>query len=83
MTNDEIINIGTMLGLHFKRGTNFPDSLENNRVVFNGCNGQRFLIEGSWTIEKIYDEFGESLKLMGRRELKVEMSNLMNEMSDN
>jgi hypothetical protein len=83
MTNEEIIELGTNLGLIFRKDSNFPDMLESNRVVFDGCNGQRFLIDGSWENDKIYEEMGESLKLMGRRELKVELSNLMNIMSDN
>lgn len=77
MTKKEIINLGTMLGLSFNEKSNFKDSLKQGRVVFDGCNGQRFLIESSWSDKKIYKTFGESLILLGKRMQKVEISNIL------
>lgn len=82
MTKEEIIDLGRLMGLSFNEKTNFKDSLEKGWVVFDGCNGQRFLFESAWTDEKIYKELGESLILMGRRQIKLEFSQFTNPMTD-
>jgi hypothetical protein len=74
MTNEEIIKLGTMLGLEFRESTNYPVALKNGRVVFDGCNGQRFLIEGSWSDEEIYSKIGESLIEQGMRMKAMEIN---------
>lgn len=70
MTKDEIVKLGMDLGLLFTEYDNFPSQLEKNIVVFNGCNGQRFLIDGERTDFEIYRAFGKALILYGMR-LKV------------
>jgi hypothetical protein len=84
MKKDEIIKLGTTLGLYFDEKTCYKKDLLNDRVVFNGVNGQRFLIEGSeMTDDEILEVMGDSLKLMGRRKLKLELHTLLNITSDN
>lgn len=84
MKKDEIIKLGTTLGLYFDEKTCYKQDLLNDRVVFNGVNGQRFLIEGSeMSDDEILEEMGDALKLMGRRKLKLELHTLLNVMSDN
>jgi len=82
MTNEEIIKLGTTLGLDFNESDNYKDALAKNRVVFNGINGQRFLFEGKWSDDEILEIMGESLKLMGRRQLKMELHSRLSIMSD-
>lgn len=73
MTKDKIIELGTKLGLPFNEKDNYPDMLAKNQVVFNGCNGQRFRIDGNWTDEEILTEFGKALILYGRRLQKMDI----------
>jgi hypothetical protein len=82
MTNDEIIKLGTTLGLKFNENDNFPDMLKKNNVVFNGINGQRFRFEGKWTNDEILEEMGKALILMGERKKKMEIDRVLNIMSD-
>ena len=82
MNNEEIIELGTKLGIPFDESTNYKDMLERNIVVFNGVNNQRFLIEGTWSDHEIYRKMGEALKQMGRKSLKMDLNNLLSIMSD-
>jgi hypothetical protein len=77
MKKKEIIKLGKSLGLPFNEKTNFPDLLAKDYVVFDGCNGQRFGIDGKWSDEKIYEELGNALILYGKRQLKLEISRLL------
>jgi hypothetical protein len=83
MKADKIIELGTKLGLTFHKSTNFPDALLHDRVVFDGCNGQRFLIEGEWDDDKILRELGASLILLGRREKCLAIYHELSITSDN
>jgi len=84
MKTKEIIRLGTTLGLRFKEETCYPNDLLKNIVVFDGVNGQRFLIDDNeMTDDEILKKMGESLKLMGRRELKMELHQRLNITSDN
>ena len=67
MTPKEVIRLGTLMGLSFNEDTNFPDSLQKGRIVFDGHNGQRFLIESTWSEEDIYEVIGRSLISLGKR----------------
>jgi len=82
MTSDEIIKLGSLLGLPFNRNDNYDDMINKNIVVFNGCNGQRFLIDGKLTNEEIYKTFGESLKLFGKRLKCMEIDRILSTNSD-
>ena len=77
MKKEEIIELGTKLGLPFNEKTNFPDLLAKDYVVFDGCNGQRFGIDGKWDDERIYEELGQALILYGKRQLKLEINRLL------
>jgi hypothetical protein len=77
MTTKEIIKLGTSLGLPFNEKTNFPDFLAKNWVVFDGSNGQRFMIQGEWSDKKIYSELGKALILYGRRLQKMDINNAL------
>ena len=73
MKKNEIIKLGIRLGLSYNEKTNFPDLLSKDFVVFDGCNGQRFLIESNWSDDKIYEAIGESLILFGKRLKSLEL----------
>jgi len=73
MTADEIFDLGGKLGLPFNRKDNFEDQLAKNIVVFNGCNGQRFLIDGKLDDDEILAAFGKALILYGKRLMKLEI----------
>jgi hypothetical protein len=83
MTTKEIIKLGTALGLPFNEKTNFPDYLAKNWVVFDGCNGQRFMIRGEWSDDKILAKLGKALYLYGQREKCLEISRVISITSDN
>jgi len=84
MKTKEIIELGQKLGLPFNPETNFDDSLEKKYVVFDGVNGQRFEIDGNeMGDDEILGRMGDALKLMGRRQLKLELRTLLNITSDN
>jgi len=77
MKAEEIIELGTKLGLPFNRNDNYKDMLERDIVVFNGANGQRFLVDGSLSDDSIYDVMGKSLKAIGSMELRLELHGLL------
>jgi hypothetical protein len=77
MKKTEIIELGTKLGLPFNEETNFPDLLAKDYVVFDGCNGQRFGIDGKKSDDEIYEELGKALILYGKRQLKLELHRLI------
>jgi hypothetical protein len=84
MKTKEIIELGTKLGLKFREETCFPNDLLKNIVVFDGINGQRFLIDGNeMSDDEILGRMGDALLLMGRRQLKLELHTLLNITSDN
>lgn len=82
MTKEEVIRIGTLMGLSFDERTNHEDALKNGRVIFDGCNGQRFLIESSWNDDKIFEELGQSLILLGKRNKAYEIHQALSINSD-
>lgn len=82
MTKEEIIDLGTKLGLEFDEKTNYPDALAQGRVVFDGCNGQRFVFESSWYDDDIYRKMGKSLILMGKRLKCIEINTVLSINSD-
>lgn len=82
MTNEEIIKLGTALGLFFNERTNYKDLLDKNIVVFDGINGQRFLVEGEWSDDEILSYMGHCLILMGERKKCVEISQVLSINSD-
>lgn len=77
MTKEEVIRIGTLMGLSFDERTNYKDALEKGRVVFDGCNGQRFVIESSWGDDEILKEIGRSLILLGKEKKVYEIHQVM------
>jgi hypothetical protein len=82
MKPEELIKLGTTLGLSFNKDTNYKDSLAKGTIVFDGSNGQRFLIESTWPKEKILTELGQSLILMGKRAKCMEIKNVLSINSD-
>lgn len=78
MNSDEIIELGTKLGLPFKLETNFYGRIENNFVVFNGCNGQRFSFNGNkLSDDEILNEMGKALILYGMRLKAMNINNVL------
>lgn len=82
MTKEEVISLGTKLGLKFNEKNNYKDALKKGRVVFDGCNGQRFLVESSWKEKEIYKTIGDFLILQGKRMKCMEISNVLSTVSD-
>jgi hypothetical protein len=77
MTKNKVIELGEIMGLSFNEKTNFPDQLKKGIVVFDGCNGQRFLVDSTWSDKEIYETLGASLILYGKRLIKLEISRLL------
>lgn len=77
MTTKDIIKLGTGLGLPFDRDDNFPEMLANDTVVFNGSNGQRFLIDGRLPDKDVLRKLGNSLILYGARLKCMEFDRVM------
>jgi hypothetical protein len=77
MEKDKVIELGEIMGLSFNEKTNFPDQLKKGIVVFDGCNGQRFLINSKWSDKQIYEELGCALILYGKRQMKLELHQLL------
>ena len=69
--------VATKLGLDFNEKTNFPGALLHGQVVFDGCNGQRFLIESEWSDDMILEEMGKSLILVGKRTKCMEIHDIL------
>lgn len=83
MKKNEIIKLGIRLGLSYNEKINFPDLLSKDFVVFDGCNGQRFSVDGkNLTDDEIYADMGKFLKLIGRREKCLEISRVLSINSD-
>lgn len=82
MKKEDIIKLGTRLGLSFNEKTNYKVALEKGRVVFDGCNGQRFSIESEWSEDEIYETIGKSLILQGQRMKSLEISRALSITSD-
>jgi hypothetical protein len=78
MKEEEVIKLGENLGLSFNRGSNYEESLAKGIVVFDGCNGQRVLIECTWDDEEILETFGQSLIHYGEIKRAQEISQLLN-----
>ena len=78
MTKNEIVELGTRLGLPFNEKDNYKDFLAKDFVVFNGCNNQRFAFDGrKSTDDEIYREMGNALREMGAREKCMEINNVL------
>jgi len=78
MKTEKIIDLGSKLGLPFSRESNFPFQLDENFVVFDGCNGQRFAINGNKLSDaEVYREFGKALILYGKRLKCLEINNAL------
>ena len=81
MKTNDIVNLGTQLGLKFNTnsiGFQFGEGI----VVFDGVNGQRFLIQSDWSDNKILNELGKSLILMGKRMKSIEIQQVISITND-
>lgn len=70
------------MGLSFNETSNYPTALAQGRVVFDGCNGQRFLVESTWTKEMIHVALGVALIKTGKRMKALEIHNVISINSD-
>lgn len=78
MTKNEIVELGTRLGLPFNEKDNYQDQLAKDVVVFNGCNNQRFLFDGrKSTDDEIYSKMGKALIEMGERKKCMEINRVL------
>ena len=84
MNSNEIIELGTTLGLLFNRKDNYEESIENNFVVFNGCNGQRFGFDGNkLSDDEILKEMGKALIVYGMRLKAMDINSVLSIGGDN
>jgi len=77
MKAEQIIELGTKLGLPFNRDDNYKDMLDRDIVVFNGANAQRFIIDGSWSDDDILANFGKALMAVGDMEHRMALERLL------
>jgi len=83
MTVDEVIKIATIMGLEHNPKRNYEHQEEAGYIVFDGVNAQRFAFDvPKMSDEEIYENLGIALRLMGRRQLKLELHSLLNIMTD-
>ena len=83
MTVDELIKIATIMGLEHNPKRNYEDNEKRGYIVFDGVNAQRFAFDvPNMSDEEIYENLGIALRLMGRRQLKMELHTLLNITSD-
>jgi len=83
MKTDELIKIATLMGLKHDPKRNYEDNEKRGYIVFDGVNAQRFAIDvPNMSDEEIYQRLGDYLQLMGRRQLKMELHDRLNIMSD-
>lgn len=82
MINYQLAKIGQLLGLGFREDSQFPSQYNKHIVVFDGVNGQRFLIDGNEPDNIIYKELGNALITMGRRMQKMEINQALSITSD-
>lgn len=78
MTKEQIIELGTKLGIPFNENDNFKDLLARDFVVFNGVNNQRFSFDGrKETDDEIYARMGKALIEMGERKKCMEINRVL------
>jgi len=78
MKKQEIIELGTKLGIPFNEKDNYPHMLEKDFVVFNGVNNQRFAFDGrKETDDEIYSRMGKALIEMGGRKKCMEINRVL------
>jgi len=78
MTKEQIIELGTKLGIPFNEKDNYPHMLDRDFVVFNGVNNQRFAFDGrKLTDDEIYKGMGDALIQMGERKKCMEINRVL------
>lgn len=78
MTKEQIIELGTKLGIPFNEKDNYPHMLDKDFVVFNGVNNQRFAFDGrKLTDDEVYKEMGKALIEMGERKKCMEINRVL------
>lgn len=77
MKTEEIITLGTKLGLTFIRDTNWPSFLDANIVYFSGSNGQRFKVDGNAPDDDVYKSIGLHLINYGKRLKCIEIDGIL------
>lgn len=83
MNRNKLIRMGTFMGLSYDESSMFEQDIKKGTVVFDGCNGQRFLIESKWEDDKIHHELGQALIYLGKRIKCLELHNALSILSDN
>lgn len=83
MTREEIIKLGTGLGLKYNPERNYvDDEIKGNYVVFDGVNAQRFLIHHDKDNDDILEELGSALITMGKRMKAMQINDVISITSD-
>ena len=73
MKQKDLIKLGVTLGLEFNSDSNWDSALAKGRVVFDGINGQRVLVESDWTDDEIFEALGKGLIEYGERKKVLEI----------
>lgn len=68
MFRDELIYIGTLMGLGYDEKLNSESIIKNGIVIFDGWAGQTFTISSKNDKEIIYKQLGDALKSVGKEE---------------
>ena len=82
MDAKKLEELGVLMGLSYNPKDNFNDMKEKGIRVFNGCNGQRFLIDSNWKDDEIFETLGKSLILFGKRKKCLEISYVLSVNND-
>ena len=82
MKPKDLERMATLMGLEYNQKDNFPHMVEKGVLVFNGCNGQRFLIDSNWEDDKIHHELGKALIAFGKRSKCLEINSVISINSD-
>ena len=77
MTKQRLLHIARTMGLCFSPTSNFQDALQQGRYVFDGVNGQRFILETKWSDTEIFTALGTALRAMGRGEKAMEIHDVL------
>jgi hypothetical protein len=77
MKPEKLEKLAVTMGLSYSADDNFKDMKGKGIRVFNGCNGQRFLIDSNWSDDKIFETLGESLILFGKRKKCMEVRDIL------
>lgn len=82
MNRKALIRMGTMMGLSYFASLMHKGDIKKGIVIFDGCNGQRFVIDSHWELDKIHHCLGKALIDFGKRKKCLEISKILSVNND-